>query len=168
MPRPFDVSAETPASVEAVHSAFTHERYWLARLAAFGGDSMALDSLTIDADGTVAVATTQDLRHELLPGPLAKVFRGDLKVVREETWRPSDGDAVRGEVNITAFGAPASGVGTAILAPIARGSRLTFTGTVEVRVPLVGGTIEKFIGAQIVEQIPEVQRFTTVWIAEHG
>ena len=37
MPRSFDVSTEAPASVEAVHSAFGHEQYWLARLAAFGG-----------------------------------------------------------------------------------------------------------------------------------
>jgi hypothetical protein len=168
MPRSFDVSTETTASVEAVHSAFSHERYWLARLAAYGGDAMTLDSLVVDADGTVAVATTQDLRHDLLPGPLAKVFPGDLKVLREETWRPVDGREVRGEVSIKAFGAPASGVGTAVLAPIAQGSRLRFTGTLQVRIPLIGGTIEKYIGGQIVEEIPEVQRFTTDWIAEHG
>jgi hypothetical protein len=168
MPRSFDVSTETAASVEAVHSAFGDESYWLARLAAYGGDAMRLDSLVVDADGTVAVATTQDLRHDVLPGRLAKVFPGDLKIVREETWGPIDGGEVRGEVSIEAFGAPASGVGTAVLAPIAQGSRLTFTGTLQVRIPLVGGTIEKYISGQIVEQIPEVQRFTAEWIAEHG
>jgi hypothetical protein len=168
MPRSFDVSTETPASVEEIHSAFSDENYWLARLAAYGGDTMTLDSLVLDADGTVAVATTQDLRHHLLPGLLAKVFPGDLKVLREETWRPIDGREVRGEVSITAFGAPASGLGTAVLAPIAQGSRLRFTGTLEVRIPLVGGTIEKYIGGQLAEEIPEVQRFTTNWISEHA
>ena len=168
MPRSFDVSTETPASVEAVHSAFSQEQYWLARLAAFGGGSMTLDSLIVDADGAVAVATTQDLRHDLLRGVLAKIFPGDLKVLREETWRPIERREVRGEVSIAACGAPASGVGTAVLASIAQGSRLRFTGTLAVRIPLVGGTIEKYISDQIAEEIPVVQRFTTNWIPEHA
>lgn len=168
MPRSFDVSTDSPASVEEIHWAFSDESYWLARLAAYGGETMTLDSLFVDDGGSVAVASTQDLRHDLLPGVLAKVFPGDLKVMREETWRPVDGREVRGEVSITAFGAPASGVGTAVLAPIAQGSRLRFIGTLEVRIPLVGGTIEKFIRGQLAEAIPEVQRFTTNWISEHA
>ena len=36
MPRSFDVSVESPASVEQVHCAFSDEDYWLARFAAFG------------------------------------------------------------------------------------------------------------------------------------
>jgi Protein of unknown function (DUF2505) len=116
----------------------------------------------------VAVATTQDLRHDLLPGVLAKVFPGDLKVVRKETWRPIDGRRVGGDVSITASGVPASGVGSAVLAPIADGSRLRFAGTLQVRIPLVGGKIEEYIAGQIAEEIPELQRFTTNWISEHA
>jgi Protein of unknown function (DUF2505) len=168
MPRSFDVSTDSPASVEEIHSAFSDEQYWLARLAAYGGDTITLDSLIVDDDGIVDVATTQDLRHDLLPGVLAKVFPGDLKVVRKEIWRPIDGRRVHGDVSITAFGAPASGVGSAVLAPIADGSRLRFSGTLQVRIPLVGGTIEKYLGGQIALEIPHVQRFTTDWIAEHG
>jgi hypothetical protein len=168
MPRSFDVSTDTPASVKEIHSAFGDEQYWLARLAAYGGDTITLDSLIVDDDGSVAVATTQDLRHDLLPGVLAKVFPGDLKVVRKETWRPIDGRRVHGDVSITASGVPASGVGSAVLAPIADGSRLRFSGTLQVRIPLVGGKIEKYIAAQIAEEIPELQRFTTNWISEHA
>jgi Protein of unknown function (DUF2505) len=167
MTRKFDVSTETSASVEQVHSAFSDEQYWLDRLAEYGRDTMTLDSLVVDGDGRVDVATTQDLRHDLLPGPLAKVFPGDLKVVREERWWPVDRE-VRGKVIITAFGAPASGVGTAVLAPTAQGSRLRFTGTVEVRIPLIGGTIEKLIRSQLALEIPVVQQFTTDWISENA
>jgi hypothetical protein len=168
MPFPFDVSTETSASVEEVHSAFRDEHYWLARLAAFGGDTMTLDTLIVDADGTLAVATTHDLRHDLLPGVLAKVFPGDLKILRKETWRPSDGRQVRGEVSVAARGMPGSGVGSAVLAPMSKGSRLRFTGVLEVKIPLVGGKIEKYIGDQLAAEIPEIQRFTTEWIAEHA
>jgi hypothetical protein len=165
MPRSFDVSTDTPASVEEVHSAFSDERYWLARLAAYGGDTMTLDTLAVDADGAVAVATTQDLRHELLPGVLAKVFPADLTVLRTEIWRPIDGRRIKANVNITASGVSASGVGTAVLTPIAAGSSLRFAGTLEVGIPLVGGRIEKYIAGQIAEEIPELQRFTTNWIS---
>jgi hypothetical protein len=38
----------------------------------------------------------------------------------------------------------------------------------EVKVPLVGGKIESFIGGQATEQIAAIQRFTTEWIAENS
>ena len=168
MPRPFDVAAVTSAAMQEVFAAFSSRRYWLDRLAAYGGDSMTLDSLDVDSGGAVAVASTQDLRHDLLPGGIAKILPGDLKVLRTEIWRPVAEDRVLGEVHIAARGVPASGVGSAVLAPDGSGSRLTLSGTVEIKIPLVGGRIEKLIAAQIAEQIPEVQRFTTRWIADHG
>ena len=50
MARPFDVSAEASAEVSDVLAAFAAKDYWLARLAAYGGDSMTLDSLTVAPD----------------------------------------------------------------------------------------------------------------------
>ena len=167
MPRSFDVSVESPASVEQVHGAFGDEDYWLARFAAFG-TSTTLDSLIVDADGVVTVTTTQDLRHDGLPRLVARFYPGDLKVVSNETWKPIGGRRVRGEVRIAAAGAPGSGFGAALLAPMGNGSQLSFNGTVEFKVPLVGGKIESYIGGQFAEHISEIQRFTTAWITEHA
>jgi len=55
-----------------------------------------------------------------------------------------------------------------LLAPAQNGSLLKYTATVEVKIPLVGRKIESYIGAQVVERITAIQRFTTVWIAENG
>jgi hypothetical protein len=167
MPRSFDVSFESPASVEQVHSTFSDEDYWLARLAAFGG-STTLDSLMVDSDGTVTVTTTQNLRHDGLPRVVAKLYRGDLNILRNETWRPIGGRRVSGEIKVAAAGAPGSGRGTALLAPLGKGSRLKFTATVQFKVPLVGGKIESYIAGQLAEGIGEIQRFTTMWITEHA
>jgi hypothetical protein len=167
MPGSLDLVVEFPASVEQVHSAFSDEEYWLARLAAFGG-STTLDSLTAHADGTVTVATTQDLRRHAVPRVVAKVFPGDLKILREETWRPIGGRRVIGEITVSAPGALGSGRADALLAPTQDGSRLRFTATVEVKVPLVGGKIESYIGGQLAEQIPAMQRFTTAWITKRN
>jgi hypothetical protein len=169
MPRSFDMAAEYEGSVEQVHQAFSDEQYWLARLADSGADDYSLDSMTVDATG-IDVITTQTLRADRLPGVVTQFHRGDLSFVREETWTPVlDGQAtatVKGSIT----GAPATLSGTTVLAPAKSGggSRLEFKATVEVRVPLVGGKIENFIGSQLVELLIAEQRFTTVWITENA
>jgi hypothetical protein len=167
MPCSFDILTDSPASVEQVHAAFSCEDYWLARHAAFDVTS-TLDSLIIDADGTVTVGATQYLGRRLLPGVVAKLVPGDLKILHKETWRPVDDRRVRGQVTISAPAGLGSGCAEAWLAPAGNGSRLRFTATVEVKIPLVGGKIENSIGAELAENIPAIQRFTTTWITEHA
>lgn len=166
MANSFELSAESPASVEQVHSAFGDEGYWLARLAAFGGVH-SLDSLILGTDGTVDVVISQDLRSHRLPALAAKLLPDDLKVLHTETWKPIDGGRVGGEVNFRVPRGLGSGGAAALLTPMSNGSRLTFSVTVEVRVPLVGGKLEGYLGNMFVDGIPEVQRFTSAWIAEH-
>jgi len=167
MPRSFDVSFDSPASVEQVHSAFGGEKYWLARLAAFGGGK-ALESLVVGSDGTVSVVVTEDLRHGGLPAILTTFYRRDLNIVTKETWTPIGDGHVSGEISVAVTGAPGSGHGSAVLASLGSSSRLTFAATVEFKVPLVGGTIESFIAREFAQWIPEIQRFTTKWISEHA
>ncbi|OBB72242.1 DUF2505 domain-containing protein [Mycobacterium sp. 852014-52144_SCH5372336] len=168
MPRSFDMAAEYGGTVEQVHRAFGDERYWLARLTDSGADMYSLDSMVIDDPGGIDVVTTQTLRADRLPGVVTQFHRGDLSFVREEAWSPVlDGKAtatVKGSIP----GAPASLSGTAVLSPADSGSRLEFTVEVEVRVPLVGGKIENFIGGQLVDLLIAEQRFTTLWIAENA
>lgn len=166
MPRSFDVSADSPATVEQVQAAFTGEDYWLARLENLSG-STTLDSFFVDDDRTVRVATTQDLGRDLLPGIVAKFYRRDLKVRHTETWRPIEGQ-LRGEISVAVYGAPGSGSATASVVPLHNGSRLTLNGTVQFKVPVVGGTVESFIAREFAQGIPDIQRFTATWIGEHA
>ena len=166
MSRSFDVSVPSAASVEQIHSAFGEQDYWLARIAAFGGNK-TLDSLIVDSDGTVTVSITEDLRHGGLPKILVKLYRGDLKVRSTEKWRPASDGRVAGEINVAVAGAPGAGRGAAVLAPSEDGSELTLSATVEFKVPLVGGTIESYVAREFAEGIREIQRFTTQWVLEH-
>ena len=61
-----------PSTVEQVHTAISDEDYWLARLATLNG-STALESLVVDDDQTVRVATT--------PGPGPRPAAGDRREV---------------------------------------------------------------------------------------
>ena len=158
------MAAEYEGTVEQVHRAFREQAYWLERLADSGADEATLDSMTTH-DGGVDVVTTQVLRASRLPGMVAQFHPGDLSIVREEAWTPiSDGRATA-DVTGAIPGAPVSLTGTAVLASAGKGaSRLQFTATVEVRIPLVGGKVENFIGGQLVELLIAEQRFTTAWI----
>ena len=163
------MAAEYEGSVEQVHRAFSDQTYWLERLADSGADRATLDSMTVTDGGGIDVVTTQVLRRDRLPGVVTQFHPSDLSIVREETWSPvSDGRAtaiVTGAIP----GAPVTLSGTAVLASTDNGgSRLEFTAAVEVRIPLVGGKIENFIGNQLVELLIGEQRFTTAWIRDNA
>ncbi|SBS75581.1 conserved hypothetical protein [uncultured Mycobacterium sp.] len=166
MARSFDILAESVANVDQIHAAFGREDYWLDRLA--GDVSASLDSLVVETDGTVAVQLTQYLGRQLLPGAVAKLIPGDLKLLYREAWRPpADDGHVHGKATV-AVGELGSSEATNLLAPTANGSQLRAALTVQVKIPFVGGALEKTIGAGLTQSIPSVLRFTTTWIAEHA
>jgi hypothetical protein len=167
MPHSFDIVTESPASVEQIHAAYGTEDYWLA-LVALGNVTTTLDSLIVDADGTVAVRFTQHLGRRLLPGPVTKLIQGELKLVQTETWTPVGDRQVRGQVSVSASGGLGSGRAEVRLAPASSGSQLRYAVRVEVKIPLVGRKVEKSIAAGLAQSIPAGQHFTSAWIAEHA
>ena len=167
MPRSFETLTLSPASVEQVQAAFGREDYWLDRIAADGANT-TLDSIIVDADGTVTVRATQHLVRHLLPALVAKLIPGDLRIVHRETWTPVGDRQMRGQISISASGGVGSGRAEAWLTPASDGSQLRFAVRVEVKIPLLGAKLEKSIGAGLAENISALQRFTTTWIAEHA
>ncbi|OBH20328.1 MULTISPECIES: DUF2505 domain-containing protein [unclassified Mycobacterium] len=166
MSRSFDILIESPVSVEQIHATFGREDYWLARLRVSDAPT-TLDSLVVDADGTVAVRATQHVSRQLLPTLIAKAVPGELKIVHSETWRPSGGGEVRGQIRVVTSGGVGSGRAEARMAPTDDGTQLRFAVQVAVKIPLVGRKLEKSMEADLAESIPALQRFTTTWIAEN-
>lgn len=158
------MSVEYESSVERVHRAFSDEQYWLARLADATIGTTLLDSIHVHDDGSVAVTSTLVLPREFLPAVAAQFHSGDMRIERRETWNPvADGQA-SGMIDCSIVGAPATMTGKADLSPAGAGSRLNLHATVEVRIPLVGGKLESFIGGQLTNLLIEEQRFTTTWL----
>jgi hypothetical protein len=167
MPRSFDMSTDYAEPVEAVLRALSDEQYWLARLADSGADDTVLDSMDVTDDGTIDVITTQVLRADRMPAVVTQFHRGDLRIRREERWEPIVDGSATATVTGSILDSPASLTGTAVLEPLDDGgARLKLRATVEVRIPLVGGKLENFIGSQLVELLIREQRFTTTWIGE--
>jgi hypothetical protein len=167
MPRSIEFSVDSAASVGQIYFALRQKDYWLARLANFDG-SGRMDSLTVDSDGCVTAILVHDLRPDGLPGPVAKFFPHQWRVVETETWQPIDHGRVRGEFSVLARGAPGSYACMALLTPTRHGSRLKCAATVAFRVPLIGGKIEGLMADTLTLTISEIQDFTTGWIREHA
>jgi uncharacterized protein DUF2505 len=166
MSHSFDISTESPASVGEIHAAFGREEYCRDRLA--GDPATTLDSLLVDEDGTVAVRVTQHLGRQLLQGLVAKIVPGDVKLHYRETWRAVGDGRLRGESAVSASGGLGSSRAQSWLAPSGSASQLRSAVRVEVKIPLVGGQLEKSIGASLANSIPAVLAFTTTWIANHA
>ncbi len=174
MPRSFDLSADFDDSVEEVHRAFAEKEYWRARLADIPVDEASLESIRIGGesgnDGTVEVTTLQVVHSQNLHAVVKQVHRGDLCIRRDETWGPvTDGTAT---ASITGLidGAPVHVSGTATLSanPESAGSHLDCRLTVHVRIPLIGGKLEKIIGTQLAALVAREQQFTTSWITNNA
>jgi hypothetical protein len=170
MSRSFEMIASYQDDVEQVHRAFGDEQYWLARLADSGADDASLDSIQVGPDGSIEVLATQMLHRDRLPGIVTQFHNGDLHIKRHERWTAvTDGEA-KGTIAGTMTGAPVTLSGTGLLIPSpdgTGGTQLKFQATVEVRIPLVGGKIEKLIGKQLMEMLIDRQDFTDVWISEN-
>jgi hypothetical protein len=167
MPRSFDASVDFPVTVDQVHSALCDEDYWQARIAAFQAGTATLDSLTVDSDDTVTVAVSLGVSRDRLPALVTKLAGGDLEWTQTQRWSPVGRDRVRGEINMAVARVSASAAGQGLLVPDGNGSRLDLTGTIKVKVPVVGGAIERFLGSQLGNDLRAFERFTTEWIAEN-
>ncbi|GBG40561.1 DUF2505 domain-containing protein [Mycobacterium montefiorense] len=173
MPRSFDLAADYADSVEKLHRAFGEADYWRARLADIPVDRARLESILVGGesgdDGTIEVVTLQEVRSHNLPAMVTQLHRGDLSFKREETWGPvTDGIAVA-SIKGSIVDTPVNVSGTAELSPIARGgARLTFRITIHVRIPLIGGKVEKIIGIHLADLVSREHRFTTEWITNNA
>jgi hypothetical protein len=163
--RTFDLSVDSPVSVGDILSAFADDEYWRARLAAFDSGTATLTALTVDPDGTVTVKLAVSLFADRLPTAVTKLAGGDLGMLRTERWSWTGDDRACGAIEVDIPRAPVTAGGNVQLTPLESGSRLRFSTTVDVRVPLVGGWIENFIVGRLDDDIGAVQRFTDDWIA---
>lgn len=174
------MSVDYEGSVEQVRRAFGDEKYWMARLADVGVAEATLNSIEVSSDGTIAVSSTLVLPREFLPAVAAQFHSGDLRVERGEIWNPVTDGRATGTVDCAIVGAPATMTGKTSLSPKRAPKRASdpesggpiaqmhLHATVEVRIPLVGGKLESFIGNQLTNLLIEEQRFTTMWLTQES
>ena len=174
MPRSFELSADYENSVGQIRGAYCHKEYWLARLADIPVDEAALESMRVGGesggDGTVEVVTLQMVRSNNLHAIAKQLHRGDLSVRRKETWGPVTERTATAAIAGSIVDTPVTVSGTAELSPISEsgGAQLAYRITVQVRIPIIGGKVERLIGTHLAEVVSREQRLTADWIANNG
>ncbi|MHA3023790.1 DUF2505 domain-containing protein [Mycobacterium sp. BMJ-28] len=168
MPRSFDLAATYECSAAQILAAFSEKQYWLTRLEKSGCAQTSLDVLETAADGGIEIVTTQTVRPTQLPAVITQFHSGDLTLIRREIWSPLTDGRATGAIKGDLPGTPARAAATAVLAGTDTGARAEVRATMEVKIPLVGGKLENFIGGHLMEMLRLEQVFTNEWIRDHG
>ena len=157
----FSQSVTYPGTVDEVVAMFLSSGYQERRFGSFvveGSSSTVVEGERITFSGTA--------RPELLPAAASRFVKGALHISFTEEWTRDEAGA-RSRTRVTVEGAPVSVEATSTLAPADAGSVRVVTGNVSVRVPLLGGRIEKEAVAHLGRVVEREQALAANWLEEH-
>ncbi|AHH21728.1 hypothetical protein NONO_c69670 [Nocardia nova SH22a] len=140
MSRNFRFTVSYTVPVGELHRALTSDEFWQARFE--GAETATLELDHPNGPGTIHLRMTERARPDKIPAIVRKVLKNDLVLERTDDWGPLDGDNARGTFTATSTGISSQMSGDYLLRGTGSGSELEVTGTVKVKVPLVGGAIE--------------------------
>lgn len=168
MPSPiqFAVQSATVRPAE-LYRVLTGEDYLRARLDELGGPNASIRELTADAEHARLVFQ-HGVPAEKLPSIFRRVFSGDLRIDRTETWTRESDDAYVGTVSAGMAGTPGRIEGTQRISADGAGARLLGTGKVTVSIPLIGGKVESAAAEQVNKLLAAESAFTERWLREHA
>lgn len=157
----FTQSISYPGTVEEVVSMYLTPAYLERRFGQFvveGSQAVSVEGERVSFAGTV--------RPELIPAAAARFVKSDLRVSFTEEWTRGEAGATS-RTSVTVDGAPVSVEATSTLSPSDAGSAREVSGNLSVRVPLLGGRIEKEAVAHLGRVVEREQALATQWLEEH-
>jgi hypothetical protein len=118
-----------------------------------------------DPDGgegfTLVIDQLQNTKD--LPG-FARTFAGEsTQAIQREVWLSKES----GDLSIESPGKPASATGTIRLEPAGAGTREVVELDIKVRVPLIGGKLEKLMADKVAAGMDTEHTVGTTWLKEH-
>ncbi len=155
-----------PFGMSAYVAALSDPEYW-ATLAVGTPDAPGELESTDITDTTAEIHLIQRIPSDKLPSAVSGLISGDLAIHRGVDLRFDDADHTSGTFDAVVSGAPATVRGTITASGTADETTVEFSGTVTVRIPLVGGKIEKMIAANLTDLLDAEREFTVAWHEEH-
>ena len=150
MSKPVSASVDLPVDVETAFAALSGPS-WPELMAARLHDDSRLLERTATPDGGARLVVSRRL-PDGVPGYLSPFLPKDGRTTQTDVWGPAVGGVRRGTFAVSFPGSPGEISGETLLEPAGAGTRWTVTGTVRVKVPLVGGKAEGFL-APLVERL---------------
>ena len=157
----FTQSVSYPGTVDEVVAMYLTPAYLERRFGQFvveGSQAVSAEGERVSFAGTV--------RPELIPAAAARFVKSDLRISFTEEWARDEAGATS-RTSVTVDGAPVSVEATSTLSPSDAGSVRVVTGNVSVRVPLLGGRIEKEAVSHLGRVVEREQALAAQWLGEH-
>lgn len=155
----FTSTVSVPADVETTWQALTGPT-WPQAQDAHLHDGSVLVSSDATPDGGAVITVSRRLPDKI-PGFLQRFTPKDGRISQTDAWGPAVDGVRRGTWSASFPGSPAEIRGEMSIEPVPAGSRWTVLGSVQVKVPLVGGRIEAFVApllGKLVDKQGEVLR----------
>lgn len=159
--------AEFPHPLDQVLSALSSEESLLDQLEQIGGHDAKLLSHE-PTDTGVSYRLQQGIPSDKLPSAMRTLHSGDLMVNREQTWRRVDDGRVIGDSIASVGGVPGEIKAKTELTATASGTSFKVSGEVKVRIPLIGGKIERVIAENVVRLLKHECTFHAERLAERS
>ena len=149
----FDIKAKYPASSAVVLKMFMDKEFHARKLGVLGiTKSKVLEHDAQGDDFRIKVERKVPLNA---PGMIKKFIPAETTVVSEERWNRAN---KTGAVKVEPVGVPVEIKAGVRFADDAQGCTITYAFDVTARVPLVGGTLEKFIASDMESKFAEEAR----------
>lgn len=116
----------------------------------------------VQIDGNVT-----QLRMSLpVPGDVAKFVGKDVDLSQRFEWaEPAADGTSTGQVNVSVKGLPVTVEATAVLRPTGAATTGEYSGDLRVKIPLVGGKVEKMVAPFIEQAFAGIERRAQEWLA---
>ncbi|MBC7303760.1 MAG: DUF2505 domain-containing protein [Nocardia sp.] len=164
MSRKFSFTVPYTVPVEELHRALVDDAVWQARFAA--AETATIELSHPQGPGSITIHMTETPGKDKVPALVRKVLKSDLVLVRTDTWQPLHGEIAKGSFTGNTSGITTEMSGTYELRPTAEGCEIEVVGTVQVKVPLVGGAIEP-LAEQLHQRVLNSERkFIEGWFAK--
>ena len=157
----FTQSVSYPGTVDEVVAMYLTPAYLERRFGQFVVDG----SSTVSVEGE-RVSFAGTVRPELIPAAASRFVKSDLRIAFTEEWATNEAGATS-RTSVTVDGAPVSVEATSTLSPSDAGSAREVSGNLSVRVPLLGGRIEKEAVAHLGRVVEREQALAANWLEEH-
>ena len=157
----FTQSVSYPGTVDEVVAMYLTPAYLERRFGQFvveGSSTVSVEGERVSFAGTV--------RPELIPAAAARFVKSDLRVTFTEEWATNEAGATS-RTSVTVDGAPVSVEATSTLSTSDAGSAREVSGNLSVRVPLLGGRIEKEAVTHLGRVVEREQALAAQWLEEH-
>ncbi|MGZ8178473.1 DUF2505 domain-containing protein [Williamsia sp. SKLECPSW1] len=156
-----------PLGLDRIRAAVGDRAYWEALAASVEKSPGEVRSVDVSGD-RVTVELTQRIPADKLPSVVTSLVSGDLAIERTMSWTFTSPTSADGAFHATVPGTPATTEGEFRLREGDGSTVAEFDGSVTVRIPLVGGKIEKLISQNMLTLFDAERDFTVAWDAERS